>query len=269
MVAARWSVGMGLALALFFSGACQAQQAVPAWSADANKAWWAAHPTPDTWAKAADDIQAGLDAAYKQSGSGCFSNSDFQGWMEHLEWLRLGLGSPDVLAKPENLQTFVALGQDESLSHLLVQKLVPRDVKPQALQNLITLAQANMSDLHEYAALGVAYAIVFDEPFPSYWPHAQVDQSAVPIGDLDIVKRFDFYVQANRDKKTELDLTQLSVDDLKYLVDSEVKLSELTYGQPTRFLTIISPTPFFPSSTMTRASRRKTRSLSGPSQPTR
>ena len=101
----------------------------------------------------------------------------------------------------------------------------------QALRNLVKLAQANMADLHEYAALGVAFSLVFDEPFPADWPHSQVGQDAVPVGDLNIVKRFQFYVQANRDKKLELDLTQLRVEDLKYLVDSEVKLSELEYAQ--------------------------------------
>jgi hypothetical protein len=230
MVRRRWSLWFGLAVVLSFSSA-HAQSALPAWSAAADKAWWNANPTPGSWPKAADALQARLEAAYKQNGPSCFSDPDFQGWMEHLEWVRLGLGAPDPLSKPENLQTFVALGEDETLSHLLVEKMVPRNVKAQALENLIRLAQAGMSDLHEYAALGVAFSLVFDEPFPGDWPHSQVSQTAVPIGDLDIVKRFQFYVQSNRDKKLELDPTQLRVEDLKYLVDSEVKLSELEYAQ--------------------------------------
>jgi hypothetical protein len=194
MVPRRWSLGLGLAvLVLAFSPFARGQSALPAWTAAANKAWWDANPTPDSWPKAADALQARLEAAYKQNGPSCFSDADFQGWMEHLEWVRLGLGASQQMSKPEDLQTFIALG--------------------------------------EYAALGVAYALVFDEPFPGDWPHAQVSQSAVPIGDLDIVKRFQFYVQSNRDKKLELDPTQLRVEDLKYLVDSEVKLSELAYAQ--------------------------------------
>jgi hypothetical protein len=209
----------------------RAQQALPTWNAAANAAWWAAHPTPDTWGKAADALQAQLEAAYTQGGAGSFSSPDFQGWMEHLEWVRLGLATPDDLAQPADVQAFIALGKDDSISHLFIRKLVPRDDKAEALKNLIRLAEAGLPDLHEYAALGVAYSIVWDEPFPSNWPHAQVPTSAVPIGDLDLVKRFQWYVQANRDKKTQLDLTQLSVDDLKYLVDSKVSLAELTYAQ--------------------------------------
>jgi hypothetical protein len=232
MAANRRSLWIWLAaVALCFSAPVYGQDAPPAWTPEANKAWWDANPTPASWAKAADALQANLEAVYKQSGPSCFSQPDFQGWMEHLEWVRLGLACPDLLGKPDNLQTFIALGEDETLSHLLVEKMVPKNVKAQTLQNLINLAQAGMADLHEYAALGVAFSLVFDEPFPNDWPHAQVSQSAVPIGDLDIVKRFQFYVQANRDKKLELDPTQLRVEDLKYLVDSEVSLSELAYAQ--------------------------------------
>ncbi len=53
----------------------------------------------------------------------------------------------------------------------------------------------------------------------------------MPIGDLDIVQRFNFYVQSNRNKKLDLDLTQLSFESLKFLVDSQVQLSELTWAQ--------------------------------------
>jgi hypothetical protein len=222
----------GWAAVLFLSlGTAGAQTTLPAWSADADHAWWAAHPTPDQWPQAAEALKAELDAAYKQDGASVFSQPDFQNWIEQLEWVRLGLAHPDILSAAQNLPTFVALGEDPAISHLLVEKMVPDDVPANVLQNILLLAQAGMGDLHEYAALGVAYSVVFDQPFPSDWPHPQVSPGAVPIGDTDIVKRFQFYVQANRNKKTDLDLTQLRVDDLKYLVDSEVDLSELAYAQ--------------------------------------
>ena len=209
-------------------------EALPSWSDATQKAWWAKNPTPDLWAPAADALLAQLDAEYKADGVHVFSDSDFRGWMEHLEWIRLGLGCPADVAAAADLKAFIALGQDEAVSHLLVEKMDPLDVKAEALKNLIRLAEANAADLHEYAALGVAYSLVFDEPFPKDWPHRQVDQAAVPIGDLDIVQRFHFYVQSNRDKKLDLDLTQLSFENLKYLVDSEVKLSELAFAQENR-----------------------------------
>lgn len=211
-----------------------AQQGLPTWRESAQKDWWAKNPTPDTWPKAADDLQAQLEAVYKANGARVFADSDFRNWMEHLQWIRLGLTYSGEISDPKNLQTFIALGQDDSISHLFVEKLDPMDHPRKALQNLFTLSQGNPADLHEYAALGVAFALVWDQPFPANWPHHQVDPQAVPLGDNDVLQRFQFYVHANRDKKLDLDLTTMSEENLKFLVDSEVKLSELVYAQKNR-----------------------------------
>ena len=227
-------------LAVFFltlpALGCAAQDVspLPTWSTKAETDWWTKNPTADLWPKAADALQAQLEADYKRNGAQVFSDSDFRSWFEHLEWIRLGLAYPEDIRDPNDLKTFIALGQDETVSHLLVEKLDPLDVKKQALSNLMRLSEANAADLHEYAALGVAFSVVFDQPFPDDWPHRQVDHNMVPIGDLDVVQRFNFYVQSNRDKKLDLDPTQLSVENLKFLVDSEVKLSELAYAQKNR-----------------------------------
>jgi hypothetical protein len=210
-----------------------AGQGLPSWNDKNRQAWWDKSPTPDLWPKAADDLQAQLEADYKQNGVHVFTDSDFQGWMEHLQWVRLGIECPDDISG-DHLKTFVALGADPTVSHLFVQKFDPADDKKQALNNLLRLDEANAADLHEYAALGVAYSLVFDQPFPKDWPHHQVKQSAVPIGDLDIVQRFAFYVQSNRDKKLDQDISVMSFENLKYLVDSEVALSELSYAQKNR-----------------------------------
>jgi hypothetical protein len=207
---------------------------LPSWNDSAQKAWWSKNPTPDLWSKADDALEAQLQDDYQQNGARVFSDGDFRAWLDHLLWIRLGLDCPDLLADPGSLATFIALGQDDAVSHLLVEKIDPLDVKSEALKILLRLAQANAADLHEYAALGVAYSLVFDQPFPSDWPHRQVDQAAVPIGDLDVVQRFHFYVQSNRDQKLDRDLTQLSFENLKFLVDSEVKLSELEFAQKNR-----------------------------------
>lgn len=226
----------GCALLVLLLGAVTARADVPlpTWDDKADAAWWTQNPTPDKWPQAADQLRALLEANYKSNGASALSNSDFQGWLEHLEWVRLGLDCPDVLAQADNLTTFVTLGNDAAVSHLFVRKLDPLDVKKQALLNLIKLAQANLDDLTSYAALGVAFSLVFDQPFPRDWPHPQVARDAVPIGDLDVVPRFAFYVQSDRDKKTEVDLTQQTFENLKFLVDSEVKLSELAYAQSNR-----------------------------------
>ncbi|MCE0498098.1 MAG: hypothetical protein LV481_09155 [Methylacidiphilales bacterium] len=223
--------GFALLALMLCAAVARADVPLPTWNDKAAQTWWAQNPTPDKWPQAVDQLRAQLEANYKSNGASAFSDSDFQGWLEHLEWVRLGLDSPDILADPNNLKTFVVLGNDTAVSHLFIRKLDPLNVEKQALLNLLKLAQANLDDLNTYAALGVAFSLVFDKPFPRDWPHHQVDPQAVPVGDLDVVQRFNFYVQSDRDKKLDLDLTQQTFENLKFLVDSEVKLSELTYAQ--------------------------------------
>jgi hypothetical protein len=221
----------GLALLCGAAWPLRAQQGLPTWDDKTLAAWWAQNPTPDTWRKAADALKGQLEAAYKSDGARVFSDADFQATLDQYLWVELGLGNADKISDPAHLKTFVALGQDPAVSHLFVEKIEPEDRPGQALANILQLSEANAADLHEYAALGVAYALVWDQPFPQDWPHHQVAQSAVPIGDLDIVKRFAYYVQANRDHRLVLDPTRISFDNLKYLVDSKAKLSEFNWAQ--------------------------------------
>lgn len=222
-----------LAMLACATGAARAQP-LPSWDDRALQAWWAKYPSPDTWPQAARDLQAQLEAAYKGDGARVFSNDDFRAGLDQLLWVNLGLACRGKLADSAALKTFVALGQDPAVSHLLVEKLEPADDPAQALDIILKLSAANAADLHDYAALGVAYALVFDQPFPRDWPHQQVAHDAVPIGDTDPVVRFTYYVRANRGHKLVYDLTQLSFEKLKYLVDSEIKLSEFDYAQKSR-----------------------------------
>jgi hypothetical protein len=213
------------------AGVARLPAQLPAWSEDAQTAWWAANPTFQQQVQAANGLKRELDLDCQKNGAAVFAQPDFQNWLDLYDWIKLGVDAGDVLAKPEKFQAFVALGNDTRVSHLMVEKIEPEDKEPQALGILLRLAQASAADLHEYAALGVAYALVFDVPFPEDWPHAQVEQSAVPIGDQDPVTRFQFYVAANRARQLELDLTLQSFENLRFLVDSEVKLSELRWAQ--------------------------------------
>ena len=201
------------------------------WSEDAQKAWWAANPTLTQEANAANLLRQQLALDYQKNGPSAFAKPDFQNWLDLYQWIKLGVDSSKLLSDPASFQTFVAVGQDTRVSHLLVEKMEPGDVRSAALAILLRLAQASAADLHEYAALGVAYALVFDAPFPRDWPHSQVPHHAVPIGDTDPVARFQFYVAANRAHKCELDLTQQTFENLKFLVDSKISFAELTYGQ--------------------------------------
>jgi hypothetical protein len=218
-------------LAFVLAAGSRAQAQLPPWSDDAQKAWWKANPTLRQEADAANELQRALALDYRRNGAPVFSQPDFQGWLDLYEWIKLGVDSGPLLDAPANFNAFVALGQDTRVSHLMVEKMEPEDVRTAALGILLRLEQTHAADLHEYAALGVAYALVFDAPFPEDWPHSQVPHQAVPLGDVDPVARFDYYVVANRAHQLDLDLSQQSFENLKFLVDSKLSFSELAWGR--------------------------------------
>jgi hypothetical protein len=204
---------------------------IPPWNSNSISVWWQQNPLPDKWKEADASLQSQLAAIYQRNGSAAFNNPDFQQWLRHLQWLQIGISAGNLLNNDANRETFIALGKDDTVSHLFAEKFLPVNSPRPALENLIRIAQANMNDLHEYAALGVAYALVFDKAFPKYWPHPQVDHKAVPIDNADVVPRFAFYVDANRQNKLAQDISKLNFDELKFMVDSLVSLEELRYGQ--------------------------------------
>jgi hypothetical protein len=80
------------------------------------------------WSQASARLTAQLEAYYKSNGAQALANTDFQGWLEHLEWVRLGIDGPNVVSSPDSLKTFIALGSDSAVSHLFVRKLDPANV---------------------------------------------------------------------------------------------------------------------------------------------
>ncbi|MDD5261696.1 MAG: hypothetical protein PHD76_07585 [Methylacidiphilales bacterium] len=219
-----------LILVLLASSCCAQVAPLPAWNSQSLNAWWDAHPTPEQWPQAVDELKGQLAGAYDKNKERCFSDPDFNGWLQHLQWVIAGLQAHTLLENPQALQTFITLGKSETVSQLFVKNLSPKDHTSEALSILIRIAQTAHADLNEFPALAVAYSLVFDQPFPRNWPHSQVEQKAVPLGDPDPVQRFNYYVQASRNKKTEFDLSKLGFEELKYLVDCPLQLSELDYG---------------------------------------
>ncbi|MDR2463802.1 MAG: hypothetical protein LBD30_08505, partial [Verrucomicrobiales bacterium] len=162
------------------ASACFAQ--LQPWNHDTVSAWWQRHPAPDSWRAANDELKKQLAADYQRHGADAFTNSDFQHWLRHWQWVRLGLVAGDLLRNNANRDTFIALGKEAAVSHLFAEKILPVNRPSAALKHLLRIAQANPRDLLEYPALGVAYALVFDKKFQPRWPHHQVNIEAVPVG---------------------------------------------------------------------------------------
>jgi hypothetical protein len=202
------------------------------WNEDAAAAWFAAHPGPVEWKAALPERVAALAARYEAQGSRVFQgDADFVAWLDHVRWVRLGLELKALESDADLRRAFVELGCRPGPARMLLQALHPLDDAPRALEILLRLQLAAPEDLAEYAALGAAYAVVFDQPFPRDWPHHQVDPAQVPMADLDPTVRFADLVAAQRAKKLEHDPRQLQVEELKFVVDTQVALTELEWAR--------------------------------------
>ncbi|MBU3664467.1 MAG: hypothetical protein FGM15_01120 [Chthoniobacterales bacterium] len=82
----------------------------------------------------------------------------------------------------------------------------------------------------DYRNLAVAFALVYDQREPSFWPHRQVQPSAVPRMDEDVTQRFGYYVQANDAGRLDTDLRRATPEQLKFVVDAPIERAELQWA---------------------------------------
>jgi hypothetical protein len=199
---------------------------------EAAAAWFAAHPGPAEWKAALPERESALAARHEAQGVRVFQgDADFAAWLDHARWVRLGLELKALETDADLRRAFATLGSRPGPARTLLQALHPLDDAPRALEILLRLHLAAPEDLAEYAALGAAYAVVFDQPFPRDWPHHQVDPAQVPMADPDPPVRFADLVAAHRAKKLDHDPRQLRVEELKFVVDTRIALAELEWAR--------------------------------------
>jgi hypothetical protein len=205
---------------------------LPKWTPEVATQWFAERAEPADWAAGGEVLWSQLQERHKAKGVSVFLNDpDFRAWLDHLRWVALGVAVSPQWVELESRQSFVRLGGMPEVTQAFVAALTGADDMPKALGILLRLEQAAAADLKEYAALGVAFAVVHDQPFPKDWPHHQVDQDDVPFGDEDPVARFRDYVRAHRARNLEHDPRTLSVHELKFVVDSRISLDELAWAR--------------------------------------
>jgi hypothetical protein len=225
----KWSAALkwlGLVTFLFAGGNfCRAE--LPPLDEKALQKWWQEQETPDSWQAAVPEISDRLMEEYRAKGKSVFTNgTPFRQWFAHFQWLKLYPESKDSEAFRN---TFKELGSRPEIKSGFINALHPQDQSGEALGILIDIAQHAPDDMDSYARLAIAFAIVFDSPFPRNWPHHQVSSAAVPTGKETVLERFDFFVQADKEGDMEYDLDELPVHLLKFIVDSKLDLSELKW----------------------------------------
>ncbi|MDZ4788054.1 MAG: hypothetical protein SH807_03860 [Blastochloris sp.] len=208
---------------------------LPEFSQENLSAWWEPSFNPETWETAYTELSAQLNSLHEKEGLQSFTaNISFTPWFNTLGWLGLGLNYKELVSDPALVKAFLELGKMPEVSHLLFRSLKPGDDAAKALEILLRIQIAYPDKIKDYAALAVAYAVVFDQDYPKNWPHHQVARKAVPFGNPTATERFQFYVESNETNKLEFDLKKLSVTELKYVVDSFINFDELRYAQKSK-----------------------------------
>ena len=128
---------LALLLLALTAVSCLAQNAaslaLPSFNDKDLQAWWTKYPTPDLWPKAADDLQAQLETELQAERPPRFHRFRFSG-LDGAPRVGSGSGlSVPTIFRATISRRFLALGEDPTVSHLLVQKLDPLDVKEPAL----------------------------------------------------------------------------------------------------------------------------------------
>ena len=143
------------------------------------------------------------------------------------------LANPPDKAVGEDLDPGIILEwmNDEELTRLLFENLSDRDYLPGVLLRLQEVRMANAHKFKEYRALAVALALVYDQAFPDFWPHRQVNPEQVPIAEMSVAQRFNFWIESNESRALLFDLRMLSPGQIKYVVDAPLKASEFQWAR--------------------------------------
>ncbi|MFV0338567.1 MAG: tetratricopeptide repeat protein [Chthoniobacterales bacterium] len=105
-----------------------------------------------------------------------------------------------------------------------------RDFSPKVLKNLEEIYTKSPKDFELYHNLAIAIAVVYDENFPQSWPHHQVSQADVPLADLQALQVFDFWVQADKSGKLYMKLSELTTEQIKFIIDAPIQESEFFWA---------------------------------------
>ena len=133
----------------------------------------------------------------------------------------------------------VLLG-DFSFSREFFDLLSPYDYLPGVLQILNHLHKKNRKYFYEYRRLALAIAVVYDVPPPPGWPHFQVPDSILPRELPDIDTAFHYWVELNESAQCPFDLSKMSVEELKFIVDTPAMddfqwVQENIHNKPEKF----------------------------------
>jgi hypothetical protein len=205
---------------------------LPIWSPQVIAQWWDGHAGREEWKKGSEKLLEDLRATWADKKlRSAREGRDFFHWFDHWRWVKLFLEIGQGASSSELEGAFVSVGKDHDLQKTFLKALHPEDNQPRALALFLSLASTHPDKIEKYASLASAYAVVFDQPFPRNWPHHQVPKKDVPASLSSPVERFADMVKAHSTRKLEYDPSQLSVTELKFVIDHPLSTSELEWAR--------------------------------------
>lgn len=202
---------------------------LPIWSPSEMEKWWSANKEGDL-DKLANDLMSNLRSIWtKKEDRSMREGRDFFSWFDHWRWIELYTRFYSKKGNDSLEPVFVEIGKKTILQKVFLKALHPEDNDIQALEIFLSIARDHPKSIEKYASLAAAYAVVFDQAFPRNWPHHQVSNKDVPFDSSLPSKRFGEFVKAHLARKLEYDPSQLSVTELKFVVDHRLPSSELEW----------------------------------------
>jgi hypothetical protein len=216
--------------------------ALPAYSESAAQAWWSSRPAQVDYPAEAAKLKAALLATQLEGTAdlaGTVSHAKFQGWLELACWLNLYPREPGetFLTSADGRAAFTRVGSETALRQLFLAHLSSFDNAGKALEIFCRIAHAEPMNFRRLPQLALAFALVWDQPFPAEWPHRYVNPKKVPLGDSDPVARFQAYckiaqgltIRPGEVRTFLIDPARLATRDLMFVVDTPLDFKEVNY----------------------------------------
>jgi hypothetical protein len=189
--------------------------------------WWDENSNPESWAQARESLGNQLRQKLQKEGPaalkpGSSLEKEFRLWQWLGEWPEARGVDPIIFAE---------LGKNQELVRVYLENIQKEDRRGQVLEILSKMQTQAPQETKDLPALAVAIALVFDQPFPNPWPHHQVPASAVPREAVDPVQRLKEMAQLQGKRRYALNLPDLSVNELKFLVDHPLPESEMEWAR--------------------------------------
>jgi hypothetical protein len=208
-----------------------AEAALPPWSLQAQEAWWQARPAPLDPSVASRNLAKAIadsfPGAVQPQGK---LPAEAEGWIHLANLLRRWDAVPAGKREGTVEDLHAVLGRPD-VAWPLSREIRDSDRADRAVAILARLLKLPDDPVKSLPALAVAYAVVFDVPFPDDWPHHQVPRANLPEKPEPVEARFGYYAALDAKSKLDFRLRDLSVAQLKFLVDSQTPLAEFDWAR--------------------------------------